>query len=180
MSPEGMTGIGASIPNGRNIGQLQLIDDLSWMHGKHTVKAGFNLRYNQVTDTNIASGSINGSYSFTDLADFTNGVVLASHSGSFSQSFPLLAAAHLRVYSMDWYGMDEWAVQRNIKVQAGLRLERDNNPICLDNCFSRMTTDFLGTGYQAGASVPYNSTIKAGQRTAYDKFESVVYEPRLG
>ena len=179
-SVEGLTGVGSGIPTGRNIGQLQLIDDLSWMHGAHTVKAGFNLRYNKVTNTAISSNSINGSYSLVDLADFVAGTVTSSRSSSFSQGFPLLAANHIRVYSMDWYGMDEWAMRKNVKVQFGMRLERDNNPICLDNCFSRMTTDFLGAGYQAGDNVPYNTTIKPSERQAYDHFQAVVYEPRLG
>ena len=52
-----------------------MIDDLSWVKGKHTIKAGINLRYNKVTDTSLSSGSVNGSYSLSDIADFASGIV---------------------------------------------------------------------------------------------------------
>ena len=52
--------------------------------------------------------------------------------------------------------------RKNVKLQYGLRFEHDKNPVCVDNCFSRMSTEFLASGYQAGANVPYNSTIQTG------------------
>ena len=177
----GFVGLGAGIPTGRNVGQLQLIDDLSWVKGTHTIKAGVNYRYNRVTDTSLSSGSISGSYSLRDLYDFTTGIVNNTAQGStFGQSYPLLAAAHIRVYSLDWYVTDEWAVRKNLRIQYGIRFERDKNPTCVDNCFSRMNTEFLASGYQAGANVPFNSTIDTGLSTAYKSFEAVLPEPRIG
>jgi hypothetical protein len=181
LSVEGMTGLGSGLPTGRNVGQLQLIDDLSWIKGAHTIKAGVNLRYNKVTDTSIASGSQHGSYSLSDIADFASGIVNGTNQGSrFSQSYPVLEAAHIRVASLDWYLTDEWNAAKNVKVQYGLRFEKDRNPACADNCFSRMSTNFLGSGYQAGANVPYNTTIQTGLPTAYAKYEGFMVEPRFG
>ena len=181
LSVEGLTGLGAGLPTGRNVGQLQVIDDLSWVKGTHTVKAGVNLRYNKVTDTSIASGSINGTYTLSDIADFASGVVNGTNQGSrFSQSYPLLQAAHIRVASLDWYIADDWNVSKKIKLQYGLRFEKDRNPACADNCFSRMSTEFLAPGYQAGANVPYNATIQTGLGTAYKNYEGLMVEPRFG
>jgi hypothetical protein len=151
----GFPTVGAGFPTGRNVGQLQLIDDLSYIHGAHTLKAGVNYRYNKVTDTSLSSGTIAGLYT-------------------------LLSAAHIRVASLNGYLTDEWAIAKNIKIQYGVRFEHDRNPVCADNCFSRLNTDFLGAGYQAGANVPYNSTITTGLSTAYHKYEAVVTEPRFG
>jgi hypothetical protein len=177
----GFVTLGSNIPTGRNVGQLQLIDDLSWMKGSHTIKAGVNWRYNRVTDTSIASTSIAGTYTLRDIYDFTTGIVNNTGQGStFSQAYPLLAAAHIRVYSLDWYVSDEWAVKKNVKLQYGIRFERDKNPTCVDNCFSRMSTEFLASGYQAGASVPFNATIQTGLSQAYKNFEAVLPEPRFG
>jgi len=177
----GFPTVGANIPTGRNVGQLQLIDDLSYVIGKHTLKAGVNYRYNKVTDTSLSSGTIVGTYTLRDIADFTSGIVNGTAQGStFGQSYPLLAAAHIRVASLDGYLTDEWAIAKGVKIQYGLRLEHDKNPVCVDNCFSRMNTEFLGAGYQAGANIPYNSTITTGLRTAYRKYEAVIAEPRFG
>ena len=45
-------------PGGRNVTQYQFIDDLSWSHGKQTLKAGFNYRRADMTDYNPGSGTI--------------------------------------------------------------------------------------------------------------------------
>jgi hypothetical protein len=177
----GFASLGAGLPTGRNVGQLQLIDDLSWIKGSHVVKAGVNYRYNRVTDTSIASSSIAGLYTLRDLYDFTNGVVNLTGQGStFAQSYPLLAAAHIRVYSLNWYLSDEWNLSKKVKLQYGIRFERDKNPVCVDSCFSRMNTEFLASGYQAGANVPYNATITTGLKQAYKNYEAVLPEPRAG
>ncbi len=177
----GFASLGAGFPTGRNVGQLQLIDDLSYIRGAHVIKVGVNYRYNKVTDTSLSSGSIAGSYSLRDIADFVSGVVNGTGQGStFSQSYPLLAAAHIRVASLDGYVTDEWAIAKSVKLQFGVRLEHDKNPVCVDDCFSRMNVPFLTSGYQAGANVPFNQTIISGLSTAYNHYQAVVVEPRLG
>jgi hypothetical protein len=177
----GFVSLGASFPTGRNVGQGQLIDDLSWIKGRHTLKAGINYRFNKVTDTSLSSGTIAGLYSLSDLTDFTTGLVNGSKQGStFSQSYPLLAAAHIRVASLDFYVSDEWNVAKKVKLTYGMRFEHDKNPLCVDKCFSRFSTDFLGSGYQAGASVPYNQSIVQGLSEAYNQYQAMIYEPRVG
>jgi hypothetical protein len=177
----GFVTVGAQFPTGRNGGQAQIIDDLSWVKRSHTLKAGVNLRYNRITDTALSSNSIAGTYILRDLKDFSTGIVNGAAQGStFSQSYPILAAAHIRVYSLDWYLTDEWAVRKNLKLQYGIRFEKDKNPTCTDNCFSRMNTEFLAAGYRGGADVPYNATITTGLRAAYKNYEGVMLEPRLG
>jgi len=177
----GFVGLGASFPTGRNVGQGQLIDDLSWIKGSHTIKAGINYRFNKVTDTSLSSGTIAGNYALSDLHDFAVGIVNDSKQGStFQQSYPLLAAAHIRVASLDFYGSDEWSVARNVKLTYGIRFEHDKNPLCVDKCFSRFTTDFLGAGYSAGSNVPFNQTIQQGLSEAYNHYQSMIYEPRIG
>jgi carboxypeptidase family protein/TonB-dependent receptor-like protein len=183
----GITGVGsgggqgtAGIPNGRNVGQLQLIDDLSWTRGRHTLKVGFNYRFNKVTATNLSSAAFAGTYTFNDLTDFATGKINSTGKGSnFAQSFPLLAAAHIRAYSLNFYAQDEWNVTRNLKLTYGMRFERDGNPACLDNCFAGMAQEFGTTGYQGGASIPYNQTIVTGMHNAYNSLESVIPEPRF-
>ncbi len=96
----GFATVGASLPTGRNVGQGQAIDDFSWVLGRHTIKLGGNYRYNKITDTSIASGSVEGTYSIQDLADFAAGSVgpvsKSALASSFTQSYPLLLG---RAYS---------------------------------------------------------------------------------
>jgi carboxypeptidase family protein/TonB-dependent receptor-like protein len=177
----GMTGVGSGFPNGRNVGQLQLIDDLSWTHGSHAIKTGFNYRFNKVTATNLSAGTIEGLYTFNDLVDFTTGQINSTgKNSSFSQTFTQLAAAHIRAYSFNVYVQDEWAARSNLKITYGIRLERDGNPACLDNCFALLNTQFGTGGYQGGANIPYNQTITTGLHNAYHSLESIIPEPRLG
>ncbi|HKD05573.1 MAG TPA: carboxypeptidase regulatory-like domain-containing protein [Bryobacteraceae bacterium] len=183
----GFTGVGsgggqgtAGFPNGRNVGQMQLIDDLSWNHGRHTIKTGVNYRFNKVTATNLSSGAYAGTYTFNDLADFAYGKINSTGKGSnFSQSFPLLGAAHIRAYSLNFYVQDEWNVSPNIKITYGMRFERDGNPACLDNCFNRLNVPFGASNYQGGASIPYNQTIVTGLHNAYAGLEAIIPEPRF-
>ncbi len=177
----GMTTIGGTQPNGRNVAQLQLIDDISWTKGRHTIKAGVNYRYNKVTATNLSANEIVGTYSFRDLTDFATGIVNGTGKGSaFSQQFSQLAAAHIRAYSFNGYLQDSWAVRPNLKLEYGIRFERDGNPTCLDDCFALMNNQFGTAGYVGGANIPYNQTIQTGLSTAYHNLEAVIPEPRFG
>ena len=175
------TGVGGSFPYGRNVGQLQLVDDVTWVHGAHSVKGGVNYRYSKITDTSIASGAYKGGYSFADLTDFTTGQINATGLGdSFSQSFPDLFAAHIRMSSLGAYLQDEWKVRRNVTLMLSFRVEHDGNPACLDNCFARLNTQFGTSGYQGGANIPYNQSISTGLHNQYRSLEGVIPEPRFG
>jgi Carboxypeptidase regulatory-like domain len=181
MNSGGWATAGAGFPDGRNVGQAQFVDDLTWIHGKHTFKGGLNYRFDKVTDTSIASGAEIGNYSFADLADFANGTInLNAHGGSFSQSFPDIFAAHIRLYSLGGYVQDEWKARQNLTLTMAFRFERDGNPSCVDDCFALMNTQFGTSGYVGGANVPYNSTITTGLHDAYHSLEAIVPEPRFG
>jgi hypothetical protein len=176
----GFAALGASLPVGRAGSQLQFIDDLSWNHGSHTVQAGINFRHNRVTDSNIASGSQIGTYTFNSLADFADGVINPSSGSRFTQSFPLLQHAHIRLYSLDYYIQDVWDAARSVKLTFGIRFEQNENPACVDNCFSRFNGAFLGPGYPSGPQIPYDATIQTGLHNAFPNLEGVIPEPRFG
>ena len=180
-STAGFVSVGAGFPTGRNVGHAELIDDLAWTRGRHTIKAGVAYRYDRITYTSIASGSIVGTYTFNDLADFANGVVNSTGLGSkFAQAFPLYQAEHFRVPSLGAYVSDEWAVNRNLKLTLGIRLEHDGNPGCVENCFALPNVPFISSSYQGGVNIPYNATIISGKHNEYYSLESVIPQPRFG
>ncbi len=177
----GFTGIGAAFTTGRDAGQGQAVDDLSWVKGSHTLKVGVNYRYDKITDTSIGSNAVSGNYTFQDLTDFATGQVNSTkHGSAFTQSYPLIYAAHLRMSALGFYGQDEWNVRSGLKLMLGIRFERNGNPVCIDNCFSRMNQQFGTSGYHGGATIPYNQTITTGLRHAYQGLESLIPEPRMG
>ncbi len=172
--------VGPVFPTGRRGQQLGIIDDLSYSIGQHTLQAGVNDRNNRISDANVASGSVIGTYTFADLTDFATGIVNSTRKGStYTQSFPVLNTVHTRLNSLGVYVQDEWKLRRNLNLTYGVRLELQGNPSCKENCYSRANTTFLGSDYQAGPAVPYNATIQAGQGKNFKNLEGVVTEPRF-
>jgi Carboxypeptidase regulatory-like domain len=177
----GFANVNALLPTGRRGEQFQLIDDVSWSRGHHTLQAGVNDRNNRISDSSISTGSVIGAYTFTDLTDFAVGSVNSTDTGSkFTQSFPLLPTAHTRLNSLGFYGQDEWRARKNLNITYGVRFELQGNPSCKENCFSRLNTEFLASNYQAGANVPYNTTIQTDLNKTFANLEGIVYEPRVG
>ncbi len=123
--------------------------------GTSYLKAGINYRYNKVTDTSIASATVVGTYAFSDLADLSTGQMNSTGKGSaFSQGFPTFFAAHIRVYSLNLYAQDEWAVNQNLKLTMDFALERNKNPSCTDDCFARLNTQFGIAGLPGRSEYP--------------------------
>ncbi len=174
-------GIATNMPQGRNVGQAQFVDDVTWIQGKHSIKVGANYRYNKVTDFTNSERAYAGIYTFTDLTDFATGQINSTGAGSsFSQYFPNMLQVHLRMSSLGAYVQDEWKIRRNLTFMLGMRIEHDGDPSCLDNCFARMNTQFGTSGYSGGASIPYNQTITTGEHNLYKSLESIIPEPRFG
>jgi hypothetical protein len=169
-------------PAGRNVGHIQFNDDVSWNKGRHTLKAGIAYRYDKYTYSSIAQSAFVGQYSLSDMADYANGKLNFSGTNlgsSFGQSYPLYGALHFRLPSADFYGSDEWAVTKSLKLTFGLRFEKDQNPSCNEKCFVLTNVPFTSPSYQGGVTVPYNTTIGKSSNLFYHA-EGVIIQPRVG
>ncbi|MBV9760717.1 MAG: TonB-dependent receptor [Acidobacteriaceae bacterium] len=166
-------------PQGRDAGQGQIVDDLSFVKGKHTLKVGVNYRRNRVTDFSYESNTV-GLYTFNSLTDFVNGVTDAATGSNYQQKFSPLLDAHIRFYNIGAYLQDEWAVKPNLKITYGIRFDRTANPLCVDKCFSNLNDAFTAADFSRDATLPYNSSILSGQSHAYYGVDSVVPDPRFG
>jgi len=165
-------------PYGRRMGQGQLSDDLSVIKGKHSLKFGFNFRRNRYTNYGYQIGRV-GSYFFSNIVDFANGVPNLDDGSEYYQVFSPLQDAHNRMYNLGVYAMDEWAIRPNLKLTLGIRFDRTPNPTCLDNCFSHLTDQFSLPSFQKGVDIPYNSSIQSGLSQPYYSVDPVVADPRL-
>ncbi len=166
-------------PQGRDSGQGQVIDDVSFVKGNHNLKVGVNFRRNRVTDFNYESNTV-GLYTFNSMTDFVDGVTNSATNSNYQQKFSPLLDAHIRLYNLGVYAQDEWAVKPNLKITYGIRFDRTANPTCLDKCFSNLTDQFSLPDFQKGINIPYNASILSGQSHAYYSTDSVVADPRLG
>lgn len=163
-------------PQGRNVTQYQVVDDLSKVIGGHNFKVGVNFRRNDITDYSpgfFTTGEMTG----TTLADFFSGVG-GSTGGAFIQSFATRLTQPIALYSLGVYAQDEWAVRPSFHVTIGVRAEHDSNPVCQTNCFARFTSDFMGISHDVNQ--PYNQAIRTGLHQALPAYTAIAWEPRLG
>ncbi len=172
----GMGDFWAAFPQGRNVGQGQLIDDLSITKGNHTIKIGANYRKNDVSDHGLNTGVI-GSYFFSPLTDFVNGTL--NNGSYYFQSFPSITVAHIRFYDLGAYIQDEWAAKPNLKLTFGVRFDRTANPSCVETCFSNLNAPFMTSAFTGGLDTPYNSILHDGSN-AYYSVDAVDIDPRFG
>jgi hypothetical protein len=161
-------------PQGRRVFQTQLIDDVSHVHGNHTIRAGFNYLHDNVTDLAFQE-NLHGIV-FTALPDFFNG---GGPDTALNQFFPTAPEQGYKLGIFGAYVADDWKVSNRLTVSLNLRFEHYANPTCNDSCFARLASTFTGLPTN-DANTPYNQLILSGQKNAYGATQAVVLEPRIG
>ncbi len=171
----GIAAIGYPVrdPFGRRAGQFQIVDDISYSTGSHFLRAGVNYRYNREADLRYANVS-EGKFALFQMGEFASGALSGSN---FSQNFNANPEFQIRLYNFGAYIQDQWAPTPHLKVTATLRLERTNNPYCVNRCFARLAEPF--PDLSKGLAVPYNQSIQAGQAHEFYDVEPVIPEPRF-
>jgi Carboxypeptidase regulatory-like domain/TonB-dependent Receptor Plug Domain len=165
-------------PFGEATHQYQLIDDLSWLKGKHNLKFGFNLKRYYIVDEQNESGTTAGFFTFNSLRDFASGSLPGSSNSSFAQNFSSVPIVRTAEYNYGIYGQDEWKAASTLMIDYGIRIEGNGNPLCYGNCFSQYVGGFPDP--TATLDTPYNATISTGHANAFPSIESAIIEPRAG
>jgi hypothetical protein len=168
-----------SHPTTTNSTQYQFVDDVSWLKGNHNLKFGANFKRYDVTDGYLMVNTYAGYYSFSYLGDLASGALPGpSASSSFTQTFDNIPSVHLTGYNYGIYGQDEWRATPRLLLDYGVRVDRNGNPYCTTNCFSR----YLGTFPDPNATLdtPYNATIATNYSNSFDSLELAVIQPRFG
>ena len=170
---------GLAWPEGRNVSQYQFGDDFSYTMGKHTLKAGFAFKKDDVSDHD--PGILSVPLILTE--DAFGGTF--SSGGAFIgvQNTPTNFNLPISLYTLGFYFQDDWKPLENLTITAGIRMERNSNPTCPKHCLSNFGGDFFTLAASAplnSASGAYNKQIKSGLSTTFTNYLSVMPEPRIG
>jgi hypothetical protein len=173
-----MGGFDFNLPQGRRVTQYQVSDDFSHVISRHTLKAGFKFRRNDVSDFAFGVNAI-GTLSVPDLnALFAGGNDTATGSSTtLGQVFPNKLEQPMAFYALAFYGEDAWRVKPNLTVTFALRIEHPSNPVCQTNCFARSIMPWDQLAHNA--AVPYNQAIKTGLHSVLPSLTSIEPEPRF-
>ncbi len=180
----GITSLAFDFPQGRNVTQYQFIDDLSWTKGKHNLKFGANFRRYDISDFAFSTfnnpliilGDISGNGD-GGKADFYNGSALET-----IQNFPSEPEQPVALWGIGIYGQDEWKVAHNLTLTLALRLEKNSNPVCQNDCGSLLKAPFntlLAEGLLS-PTTPYNSIINGHNHQLYNATDKIDLAPRFG
>ncbi|MGA9717212.1 MAG: carboxypeptidase-like regulatory domain-containing protein, partial [Acidobacteriaceae bacterium] len=167
-------GANYDFPQGRNVTGYQFIDDLSITHGAHTIKVGWAIRRDNITDYGPSVRAITPEAYATE-ASFGSGLLTR-----FRQQFPQRTTNPVSVYGMGGYVQDAWKAAPNLTLTLGLRLEHNSNPVCHTNCFANLSSEFQTLAASTSGDTPYNQLIDSGLDTAYPSQQTLAIEPRFG
>ncbi len=165
-------------PQGRNVTQYQLVDDLSWTKGNHGFKFGVNFLRIDYADYGPAANHT-GDLRVSSITDFTNGVLSSSGGSVLRQQFSTGRDFQINNYSVGFYAQDEWRATSTLNLTLALRLDRNSNETCTSKCFTRFNGDFL-TGISHDPNTPYNQSVSTGLSTIFPSIQRIVWEPRAG
>jgi Carboxypeptidase regulatory-like domain/TonB-dependent Receptor Plug Domain/TonB dependent receptor len=166
-----------SFPQGRNVTQYQILDDISINHGNHTFKLGLNFRRNDVSDYGNEFNAF-GTLTFGNLTDFANGLLTPAAGNTYAQNFTNFPVNPIAIYSVGIYFQDEWKINSNLKLTAAIRADRNSNAVCQTDCFSRLAEPFTSLNHDP--TIPYNEAIQANQHRAFGELQKVAFQPRVG
>ena len=167
----------SNFPQGRNVTQIQFIDDFSWTKGKHVIKFGGNYRKNYISDFSMYPGT-SGLVTLNSLADFYNGALTAAGGSILSQSFTNFGVQRVIYYTLGFYIQDEYKVSPNLTVTMALRLDRNSPETCAANCFGRFATQFQALNHDVTS--PYNQAVVTGLHQAFPDMQTIAWGPRMG
>jgi hypothetical protein len=171
-------------PGGLQRNTWQLLDNFTWIRGRHSWKFGGELLSHVVHSTfaNYNNGLILINATNTnlppipglppDLSDFAQG-----YASSFTQGNSLRAAGHTR--SLDLFAQDDWKIHRNFTLNIGVRWEYNTPFADQRNRFLALRPGRQSTVFpDAPVGLLYPGDAGVGRSTYHADWNN--FGPRLG
>jgi outer membrane receptor protein involved in Fe transport len=114
-------------PRETTIERWQAADTLTWVHGDHTWKTGFDVNRDEIL--NFFPGNFNGAYTFNSIASFNRGTPDAAgerYVQAFAGPGTSGATTHPDIFETAAFVQDEWDIKGNVKLTAGLRYDKQD------------------------------------------------------
>jgi hypothetical protein len=171
---------GSIWPQGRNVTQWGVVDDLSVTRGNHSFKMGINFRRDDVSDYTASEGAVPAVSIFAN--DFANDVLnpggLATATDALSQSFAINLRQPIAFYSFGLYFQDEYRINSKLKLTLALRADRNSGGACQTDCGSAPIVPFEQMSHNP--NLPFDTITNPGSHSILPGVERVVFEPRIG
>src|ERR1700722_808595 len=169
----------AFFPQGRNVTQYQIGDDFSKTLGNHTLKVGTKFLRYDVSDLDFGVFTSGLGLPNSVTAFFNGGVDPATKVDStLEQSFPTALTQPIALYTLAFYGEDDWKIKPNLTLTFALRAEHESNPVCQTNCFNRLNEPFLLA--DNNVNTPFSTDVLQGMHTELQGLSSILWQPRFG
>ncbi len=152
-----------------------ITNNLKLYRGNHTLTFGTHNEFYDIYNLFIPQNF--GSYRFSSIDDFINGEPAYRYSRSYSLVDDITgggsaAAAAFKAMQLGFYAQNEWSVNRNLTVTAGLRLDIpiiSDDPV-EDTYFNETTLPMIAEKYD----------IVSGTRAGKAPDGQLMFSPRLG
>lgn len=158
-------------PQGRNVLDWQLIDNLTWTKNTHTFKFGENLRRSLVSDHDL------GFYT-TPYLNMGNEIQYAHDIvGSLAEwGFAPSLSEPIGIADLDVYGQDTWKIRPNLTLTYGLRATWNSNPVSQNSSFTRLNGSFYDISHDVNQ--PLNQVILTNQQYELAGTQKIQWQPR--
>ncbi|MGH9506743.1 MAG: carboxypeptidase regulatory-like domain-containing protein [Terriglobales bacterium] len=159
-------------PQGRNVTQWQVIDNVSWIHGNHSFSFGENLKRDDVSDHDF--GFYNTPYvAQNNMTEYEYGAA-----NFFQQSFPVTLSEPIAVTLLDMYAGDTWQMTPGFTLDYGIRASWNEDPVNQHNLFSYPSTSFFQMSH--ALDQPMNEAVVDGKSLMLPATPLIMWQPRIG
>jgi hypothetical protein len=169
---------GYAFPQGRNVTQYQIQDDLSVTKGKVTWKFGGFFKRDDVSDFDMQQFTT--PLMLEEQPFLAQGGVLEEYFNRFFLN-PGAGDQPVGISILGTYAEADWKPVPNFQVNLGVRYEKDFNPISEQGNFVRLFQDFFTEAANKNTvTSPYDQLITRNHQSAFVNYTPFMVEPRVG
>ncbi|MBT9332696.1 TonB-dependent receptor [Paracidobacterium acidisoli] len=158
-------------PQGRLFNTYQVSDTFSWIHGRHALKFGADIRYIQDNSSSTTSGGIRGTFAFDSIESY-----LAGQPVSWSRVFGATYEGY-RMGVPGFFAQDEWKALPGLTINYGLRYEVQGALNEVHGLISELDTALQGVTVGAAGTGPLGA-FRSGNPGIAANYGNV--SPRIG